>query len=487
MNTDKRRWKAFLFALLIAVMAWSAEGPVRAQGQVPRLSERMEAVLRLKKTVAENPKDVAARVELANALDDTGDSAGAIALYREAIRMDPKFAPAYRNLALAHIRLGQWPAAESASREALRIEPKNAQARCDLAVALGSQRKVDEAASEWQQAIELDRKEAAKYAGFVRTHVEEEEFSRAAPALAARWLVALTLRDAGDRSRAIHELEKLLDTDKSFALASLSLAELYTQAGKQKDAENALQNALQQNPGLKKAVENAPNEASDDATKARLHAASLQLLEYKNMVPNLVHLQHLRGLKEEQVAKARELLKETAIRMNALLATFSEDMEGFLVLGSALRELAEPRAAWAYETVIRAARGRQPGLVGRAWTGLGLLQVRAGRDALAMEMFSQGMLVAPEDAELLNAAAWLAATSATEPPRDPAKAVEWAKKAVEATKQKNAIYLNTLAEAYFASGQSLYAVRAINMAILLDPDEPEYRKQLERFEKAAAR
>lgn len=444
----------------------------------------MEAILRLKKSVAEHPEDVAARVELGNALDDAGDSAGAIAQYREAIRIDPKFARAYRNLALAHIRQGQWAAAESAARDAVRIEPKNAQARCDLAVALGSQHKAEEAAREWMQAIELDRKEVAKYPGFVRTRAEEEEFSRAEPAMAARWLVGLTLRDAGDRSRAIRELEKLLETDGRFALANFSIAELYAQSGRQRDGENALQKALQQNPGLKEAAESTPSAASDEETKARLQAAGLQLAQFKGMVPNLIQVQHMRGLKVEQVAKARELLKESAIRMKALLTTFSEDAEGYLLLGNALRELEEPRAAWAYETAIRAARGRQPALAGRAWMGLGLLHVRAGHDAVAMEMFSQGLLAAPQDTDLLNAAAWLAATSANEPPRNAQRAVEWAKKAVEATKEKNPVYLNTLAEAYFASGQSLYAMRAINMAILLDADEPEYRKQLEKFKKA---
>ncbi|MCL4524828.1 MAG: hypothetical protein M1451_13115, partial [Acidobacteria bacterium] len=45
----------------------------QAQGQRP--SERVENILRLKKIVAEHPEDVAARVELGNALDDNGDSA----------------------------------------------------------------------------------------------------------------------------------------------------------------------------------------------------------------------------------------------------------------------------------------------------------------------------------------------------------------------------------------------------------------------------
>jgi tetratricopeptide (TPR) repeat protein len=325
----------------------------------------------------------------------------------------------------------------------------------------------------------------AKYPGFVRTRAEAEEFSRAEASLAARWLVGLTLRDAGDRSRAIRELERLLERNRSFALANFSLAELYAQSGKQKEGDRALQKALLQNPGLKESAERAANEASEEEKKAQLRAAKAQLADFKGIVPNLIRMQHLRGANEEQVTKARELLKEAAIRMKTLLAMFPEDAVGYLLLGEALRELEEPRAVWAYETAIRAARGRQSAVEGRAWMELGQMQANAGRDAAAMEMFSQGLLAAPEDRELLNSAAWLAATSVNEQARNPQKAVAWARKAVEATKGKNAGYLSTLAEAYFADRQIIAAVRTISIAISLEPDEAAYRKQLERFQKAA--
>jgi tetratricopeptide (TPR) repeat protein len=211
------------------------------------------------------------------------------------------------------------------------------------------------------------------------------------------------------------------------------------------------------------------------------------------MIPTLIAALHMKGLREEQRTKSRALLQESAVRVKKLLDDGMEDTEAFVLLGDALRELQEPRAAWAYESAIRTARGkpatRQNALgqafAGRAWMGLGALQARAGRDAAAMEMFSQGMLITPDDPELLNAAAWLAATSADSAVRNPQKAVEWARKAAEATKEKNAAYMSTLAEAYFASNQIQAAQRAISVAIALEPDEPAYRAQAEKFENAA--
>jgi tetratricopeptide (TPR) repeat protein len=235
---------------------------------------------------------------------------------------------------------------------------------------------------------------------------------------------------------------------------------------------------------LEESAERTSNAARDAEAKTRSQA-NAQLADLKGVVPGLIQMQHLHGANEQQVTKARELLKESAIRMKTLLESFPEDADGYLLLGEALRELQEPRAVWAYEMTIRAARGRRPAAAGRAWMELGRMQANAGHDAAALEMFSQGLQAAPEYPELLNMAAWLAATSEDPQARNPQQAVEWAQKAVEASKGKKAAYLSTLAEAYFASGQMIAAVRTLSIAIGLEPDEAAYRKQLERFQKAS--
>jgi tetratricopeptide (TPR) repeat protein len=457
-----------------------------AQGQRP--SERVEAILRLKRSVAQHPEDVTARVELGNALDDTGDSAGAIAQYREAIRIEPKFARAYRNLALAYIRQGQWAAAESAARDAVRIEPNYVQARCDLAMALSNQRKAAEAAREWRQAIGRGPAEVSRYWGFDRAPAKQQEFKRATPEIAVQFLIGLSLRSSREHGAAIREIQKTLEMDNNFALAHLELAQLYSESGKPKEAAAELQKAAELNAALRAEFEGTTPEKSDTELKKTIEAQRKELSAYREMIPTLIAALHTKGIRGEQRTKSRALLQESAIRVKRILDAGPEDQEGFLLLGDALRELEEPRAAWAYETSIRAARrSGQAGFAGRAWMGLGLLQQKAGHDAAAMEMFSQGMLASPEDPELLNAAAWLAATSANDAARNPQKAVEWAKKAVEETKEKNAAYLSTLAEAYFASGQTIAAVRTVGVAMFLEPEETKYREQMEKLKKAGNR
>lgn len=334
---------------LALVAAAGLAAAVQAQGQGPRPSERVEAILRLKRSVAQNPADVAARVELGNALDDVGDSAGAIAQYREAIRIDPKFARAYRNLALAHIRQGQWEAAESAARDAVRIEPNYVQARCDLATALGNQGKAREATREWTQAMRLDKTEVARYWGFDRAPAKQQEFVRATPEITAQFLIGLSLRSSRERGAAIREIQKTLEMDNNFALAHLELAQLYSETGKPKEAAAELQKAAELNAALRAEFGEATSETSDAELKKTIEAQRKELHAYGEMIPTLIAALHTNGIREEQRTKSRALLQESAVRVKRILDAGPEGEEGFLLLGDALRELNEPRAAWAYE------------------------------------------------------------------------------------------------------------------------------------------
>lgn len=481
MNADRHRWIPWLLLLVVAVGNLAA-GQGRTQGQRP--SERVAEIVRLKQHVTQHPDDAAARVELGNLLDDSGDSAGAVAQYREAIRVNPNFARAYRNLALAHLRQGQWAAAESAARDAVRLEPKYVQGRCDLAAALGSQRKEEEAAREWRQAIETDRGEVSRYWGFER--IQAEELARAAPEAAARFLVGMTLERVGERGRAVREIELAVEVDSKFALGYLELAQLYRDSGREKDRAVAYTKATGLNPGLEQIYKKNESEGPSETRRPTAGAASDPLAQYREMIPNLVRYSHWSSGQAAQVTKARALLQEAAVRLKRLLGEMLESAEGYVLLGDALRELDETRAAvGAYETAIRAARGGQAAYAGRAWMGLGLLHARARRETAAMEMFAQGMLATPGDPELLSAAASLAATSEDPQARNPAKALEWAKKAVELTKEKDAACWSALAEAHFANGQLEAAVHAIQKAISLEPKENTYRDQFEKYERAA--
>jgi tetratricopeptide (TPR) repeat protein/tRNA A-37 threonylcarbamoyl transferase component Bud32 len=76
----------------------------------------------LQAAVAAHPEFAVAHRNLGVALYDTGDVDGAIACYREAIRLDPKFVNAHYNLGVARRDKGELDKAIASFKEALRIE-----------------------------------------------------------------------------------------------------------------------------------------------------------------------------------------------------------------------------------------------------------------------------------------------------------------------------------------------------------------------------
>jgi tetratricopeptide (TPR) repeat protein len=75
-------------------------------------------------------------------LDDNakGWGAGAITVFRRALRIDPKFAPALGNLGRALQAKGNWPEAMDADREALRLDPRLAPTHVSLGECWRAQR-----------------------------------------------------------------------------------------------------------------------------------------------------------------------------------------------------------------------------------------------------------------------------------------------------------------------------------------------------------
>jgi TPR repeat protein len=90
------------------------------------------------------------------------------------------------------------------------------------------------------------------------------------------------------------------------------------------------------------------------------------------------------------------------------------------------------------------------------------------------------------DSAAMNNLAFLLATSTDPNVRDPKKAVAVAQKLVEA-KTGNPACLDTLATAYFEAGQLDKAAETERRALALKPDDPSYKKALEKYETAESK
>src|ERR1700735_291832 len=90
------------------------------------------------------------------------------------------------------------------------------------------------------------------------------------------------------------------------------------------------------------------------------------------------------------------------------------------------------------------------------------------------------------DAAAMNNLAFLLATTTDAKLRNPKEAVGVAQKAVEAEPDQPA-YMDTLATAYFEAGQPGKAAETERRALALKPDDPDYKKALEKYNSASQR
>jgi TPR repeat protein len=90
------------------------------------------------------------------------------------------------------------------------------------------------------------------------------------------------------------------------------------------------------------------------------------------------------------------------------------------------------------------------------------------------------------DPAAMNNLAFLLATSTDPMVRNPKEAVAVAQKAVEA-ETDNPAYLDTLATAYFESGQPDKAAETERRALIVKPEDSSYKKALDKYEAASRR
>jgi len=170
-----------------------------------------------------------------------------------------------------------------------------------------------------------------------------------------------------------------------------------------------------------------------------------------------------------ECAKAAELRPESAEAHNCLGAVLrdSGDLKG------ATRE---------FRKVVELIPG-----AANAHDNLGVALELDGQFSEAISQFRKAMEISPDLASAWNDLAWLYATANEQKFRDGEKALEYAQKAVELSGGREAYILDTLAEAYFVNGEFDLAIGTEEKAIALEPNDPAYAIQKEKFKAAKSK
>jgi Flp pilus assembly protein TadD len=110
-----------------------------------------------------------------------------------------------------------------------------------------------------------------------------------------------------------------------------------------------------------------------------------------------------------------------------------------------------------------------------AHTGLGNALLRKGAVREAIGHYEQALAMAPEDPHSRINIAWVLATSSDASVRDGARAVEFARKAVELSNTKDPKFLRALAAAYAEAGRFSEAIDAAQMGMEIATSESNFQ------------
>lgn len=113
--------------------------------------------------------------------------------------------------------------------------------------------------------------------------------------------------------------------------------------------------------------------------------------------------------------------------------------------------------------------------------GLAMAYHEAGKQKEAAGLYEDILAKDPNRATSLNNLAWYYATAVEASPEDRARALELAKRAVSL--ERNPVFLDTLAEAYYVNGLPQDAITTIREAIsVAKKNQPYYETQLRKFQ-----
>ncbi len=127
----------------------------------------------------------------------------------------------------------------------------------------------------------------------------------------------------------------------------------------------------------------------------------------------------------------------------------------------------------------------------REWPPVALLVERAEEmaetdGATAARWLRAAGKLSPDDASVLNSAAWLLLIMPDAKHQDPETALAYARTAVRLTDEGDHMILDTLALALFETGDVLAAIEVQKKAVSMAPDLAEYRERLARFKARVA-
>jgi len=375
-------------------------------------------------------------------------------LFHHALRVTTGNFVAYGNLGSDLADQGKLAEAIAEYRAAVQIRPDDAELRDNLGIALAKQGRIEEAVAEYTAALRIDPNCAEAHNS-----------------------MGLALAAQGRLAEAIAEYQAASRIDPDLAEPHSNLGTAFAQQGNVDEAAAEYAQALQINPYYAEAHFNLANllvgQGRIPEAEMEYKAALRINPDYAEAHNNLGNLLSSQGQLEDAIAEYR-----------ASLRVKPDNAEAHCNLGVALANAGA--MAEAIPEYLAALRIR-PDFV-EARYNLGNALANQGRMTEALEQYQEASRLKPDWPLPLRKRAWYLATLEPAQGGDPSRAVALAERACELTGNQVAMYLDTLAAAYAATGRFTDAIAAGQKAIDLARsagqtqmiDEMEARLQLYR-------
>jgi tetratricopeptide (TPR) repeat protein len=371
------------------------------------------------------------------------------------------------NLGRALLQKGRVDEAITQYQQALQISPGHAEAHNYLGNVLLQKGRVDEAITQYQQALQIkpDFAEARYYLGnalLLKGNVDEAiaQYQKAlqiTPDFAeAHYNFGNALLQKGHVDEAITQYQQALQIKPDDAEVHINLGNALLQKGRVDEAITQYQQALQIKPDFAEASYNL----------------GYVLLQKGKADEAMVHLQTALQIKPDY-AEARYYLGNALLqkgRVDEAITQYQQTLqikpdyaEAHNNLGNALLQKGQvDEAIIHYQKALQIKPDNA-----KAHVNLGSALLQKGRVDEAMVHYQKALQIKPDSPDILNNLAWLLATCPDAHIRDGVQAVKYAGRACELTHYGMAPLVDTLAAAYAEAGRYDEAMAAAQKACAL--------------------
>lgn len=279
---------------------------------------------------------------------------------------------------------------------------------------------------------------------------------------------------AGNRAAAEADFQQALKLNAKSGAALAGLGMLLETDGKLAEAEEKFRLAMEYEP---LSPESYLNLAMVYAMQQRYEQAVEVLSKAAEKIPWEQDLHIVHGAMLLRAGRETEGNE----RLDRAIAADFDHAQSAHRAGEILMQLNLPQPAEKYFQQAASYSSKNP----RTYLTLAMLLTRQGKVDQAMEQYTRGLALSPNDLAALNNLAWYHATSPDASHRDGQKAVRYAQRVVQLTNRREPGAIDTLAAAHAEAGQFDLAQRTAQEAIALAekaPDNPAVAGMKQRLE-----